>query len=156
MHDTDNARAHLELALLHRLHGDPEGMALESETAVVLDHNLANAHTSLAMALIWLGQPREGLLAVEQAMRLDPRSPQFGIFLSVPGRAQLFLGNLEATADCFARAQLLPSSLPNVHAGAAVAHALLGDLDAARAAARQALDSAPGFRRSHSAYGPLA
>jgi hypothetical protein len=37
-----------------------------------------------------------------------------------------------------------------------VAHALLGDLDAARAAARRALDLAPGFRMSHSAYAPLA
>ena len=69
MHDPDSARAHLALALVHRLHGDPKGMALESEAAVALDHNLANAHTSLAMALIWLGRPDEGLLAVEQAMR---------------------------------------------------------------------------------------
>jgi adenylate cyclase len=156
MHDSDNARAHLALAIVHRLHGDPNGMALESETAVALDRNLANAYTSLAMALILLGRPREGLLAVEQAMRLDPRSPDFGVFLSVLGRAHLLLGNLEAAGDCFARAQLLPSSLPNVHAGAAVVHALLGDLDAARAAARRALDSAPGFRMSHSAYAPLA
>ncbi len=156
IHDPDNARAHLALAIVHRLHGDPRGMALESETAVALDRNLANAHTSLAMALILLGRPREGMLAVEQAMRLDPRSPDFGVFLSVLGRAQLLLGNPEAAADCFARAQLLPSSLPNVHAGAAVAHALLGDLDAARAAARRALDLAPGFRMSHSAYAPLA
>jgi Flp pilus assembly protein TadD len=131
-------------------------MALESETAIALDRNFANAHTSLAMALIWLGRPSEGVLAVEQAMRLDPRSPQFGVFLSVLGRAQLLLGNVEAAADCFARAQLLPSSLPNVHAGAAMAHALLGDLDAARAAAGQTLDLAPGFRMSHSAYAPLA
>jgi adenylate cyclase len=156
MHDPDNARAHLALALVHRLHGDPKGMALESETAVALDRNLANAYTSLAMALIWLGRPRESLPAVEQAMRLDPRSPQFGVFLSVLGRAQLLLGSPEAAADCFARAQLLPSSLPNVHAGAAMAHVLLGDLDAARAAARRALDLAPGFRMSHSAYAPLA
>ena len=89
-------------------------------------------------------------------MRLDPRSPQLGVFLSVMGRAQLLLGNVEAAADCFARAQLLPSSLPNVLAGAAMAHALLGDLDAARAAARRALDLAPGFRMSNSAYAPLA
>jgi adenylate cyclase len=156
MHDPDSARAHLALAIVHRLHGDPKGMALESETAVVLDRNLANAHTSLAMALILLGRPREGMLSVEQAMRLDPRSPDFGVFLSVLGRAQLLLGNLEAAIDCFARAQLLPSSLPNVHAGTAVAHALLGDLDAARAAARQALALAPGFRMAHSAYAPLA
>ena len=156
MHDPDNARAHLALAIVHRLHGDPRGMALESETAVALDRNLANAYTSLAMALIWLARPSEGMLAVEQAMRLDPRSPQFGVFLSVLGRAQLLLGNLEVAADCFAKAQLLPSSLPNVHAGAAMVHALLGDLDAARAAARQALASAPSFRMSHSAYAPLA
>ena len=156
MHDPDSARAHLALALVHRLHGDPKGMALESEAAVALDHNLANAHTSLAMALIWLGRPHEGLLAVEQAMRLDPRSPQFGVFLSVLGRAQLLLGNIESAADCFAKAQLLPSSLPNVHAGTAMAYALLGDLEAARAAARQALDVAPRFRMSHSAYAPLA
>jgi adenylate cyclase len=155
-HDPDNARAHLALALVHRLHGDPKGMALESEAAVALDHNLANAHTSLAMALIWLGRPREGLFAVEQAMRLDPRSPQIGVFLSVLGRAQLLLGNIAAAADCFAKAQLLPSSLPNVHAGTAMAYALLGDLDAARAAARQALDVAPSFCMSHSAYAPLA
>jgi adenylate cyclase len=154
--DPDNARAHLALALVHRLDGDPKGMALESETAIALDRNFANAHTSLAMALIWLGRPSEGVLAVEQAMRLDPRSPQFGVFLSVLGRAQLLLGNVEAAADCFARAQLLPSSLPNVHAGAAIAHALLGDLDAARAAAGRTLDLAPGFRMSHSAYAPLA
>jgi class 3 adenylate cyclase/TolB-like protein/tetratricopeptide (TPR) repeat protein len=156
VHDPDNARAHLALAIVHRLHGDPKGMALESETAVALDRNLANAYTSLAMALILLGRPGEGLLAVEQAMRLDPRSPQLGVFLSVLGRAQLLFGNLEAAADCFAKAQLLPSSLPNVHAGAAMVHALLGDLDAARAATRQALDSAPDFRMSHSAFAPLA
>jgi len=52
MHDPDNARAHLALALVHRLHGDPKGMALESEIAVALDRNLANAYTSWAMALI--------------------------------------------------------------------------------------------------------
>ena len=37
-----------------------------------------------------------------------------------------------------------------------MAYALLGDLEAARAAARQALDVAPRFRMSHSAYAPLA
>jgi Flp pilus assembly protein TadD len=95
------------------------------------------------------------LPAVEQAMRLDPRSPGFGVFLSVMGRAQLLLGNAEAAADCFAKAQLLPSSLPNVLAGTAIAHVLLGDLDAARATAKRTLDLAPGFRMSLSAYAPL-
>jgi adenylate cyclase len=153
--DPDNARAHLAMAVVHRLHGDPRGMALESETAIALDRNLANAHTSLAMALILLGRPSESLPAVEQAMRLDPRSPGFGVFLSVMGRAQLLLGNAEAAADCFAKAQLLPSSLPNVLAGTAIAHVLLGDLDAARATAKRTLDLAPGFRMSLSAYAPL-
>jgi adenylate cyclase len=153
--DPDNARAHLAMAVVHRLHGDPRGMTLESETAIALDRNLANAHTSLAMALILLGRPDESLSAVEQAMRLDPRSPQFGVFLSVQGRAHLLLGNAGAAADCFAKAQLLPSSLPNVLAGMAIAHVLLGDLDTARATAKRTLDLAPGFRMSLSAYAPL-
>ena len=34
-------------------------------------------------------------------------------------------------------------------------HALMGNLDAARAAAQRALDVVPGFRMSESAYAPL-
>jgi tetratricopeptide (TPR) repeat protein len=93
---------------------------------------------------------------VEQAMRLDPRSPQLGVFLSVMGRARLFLREAQAALDCFARAQMDRPSFPNIHAGTAMAHAILGDLDAARAATKQVLELVPTFRMSRSAYSPLS
>jgi adenylate cyclase len=64
-------RACLGQALWAR--GELEGMLAEAERALAISPNLALAHGVLGAALLFSGQPREGLAALQICNRLDPR-----------------------------------------------------------------------------------
>jgi adenylate cyclase len=67
------ARARLALALSER--GDHQGARAEAERALALCPNLPDAHGALGIALMYTGKPKEGLVALETCIRLDPRGP---------------------------------------------------------------------------------
>jgi adenylate cyclase len=70
--DGTDAEAHSTLAAARLRHGDYEGALAEAEIALAMSPNLALARGTLGETLIFSGRPREGLAAVQAAIRLDP------------------------------------------------------------------------------------
>lgn len=58
-----------------QLRGDQDGLRAEAERALALCPNLPAAHFARGVALIYSGEPKEGVPSVETAVRLDPRHP---------------------------------------------------------------------------------
>ena len=73
--DPSNAEAHICLAVALRDRGDLEGARAEAERALSLCPNIAPGHGRKGQALVFSGQPKAGIAALETALRLDPRSP---------------------------------------------------------------------------------
>src|SRR5207245_8484042 len=74
------ARALFGNALRRR--GDYQGALTEAERALEISPNLASGHGVRGAALIFSGQPKEGLTAVEKSIRLDPRGPRPAVRLN--------------------------------------------------------------------------
>ena len=148
--DPYNARAHLAMSYLHMLRGDFESCRLASERAIALDRNLAMAHNMLATSYAHLGKGREAVISAATALRLDPIGPQFDVFSTTMGLAQLLLGHIDEAIDCFARARAANPKLVRAHVGAAIALATKGDIGGARNATANLMKLAPNFRLSES------
>jgi adenylate cyclase len=73
--DPSNAEAHICLAVALRDRGDLEGARAEAERALSLCPNIAPAYGRKGQVLVFSGQPKAGIAALETALRLDPRSP---------------------------------------------------------------------------------
>jgi len=74
------ARTCLGRVLLHEW--NYEGARVEIERALAISPNLASAHGMLGSALIFSGHPKEGLVALERGIRLDPRDPRSGVSIN--------------------------------------------------------------------------
>ena len=66
------------LSLTARRHGEAIDHA---NKAIALEPNDANAHTTLAFALLMAGKPEQALVSVDLARRLDPHNEYYYIFL---------------------------------------------------------------------------
>jgi adenylate cyclase len=137
--DPADAEAHVTLAgarLYSR--GDYEGAMAEAERALALSPNLASAHGVLAQTLIFSGQPREGLTALERSIRLDPHNRMPLIRLNLLAMGFYFSGQYEAAADAAKRAVHANPEYPLPYRWLAAA---LGQLDRT-AEAKEALEKA--------------
>jgi adenylate cyclase len=63
--------------------GDYAGALAEIERALAISPNLADAHGALGSVLTRSGHPREGRIALEKCIRLDPRNPNNNLQLLV-------------------------------------------------------------------------
>jgi len=68
------ARSTLSEAMLWS-RGDYDGALTEAERARAMSPNLAFAYATLAAALIFSGNPPDGLAALQTSLRLDPQTP---------------------------------------------------------------------------------
>ncbi len=73
----DHAMAQAELGHLLMREGDFEAAREASMRAVALDPNLADAHHVVATTLVCLGGHREALRYVQEAVKLNPGTPEF-------------------------------------------------------------------------------
>jgi adenylate cyclase len=73
--DGADAEARSALAFTLLMRGDNHGALVEAELALALSPNLAVAHGEKGATLIFSGQPREGLVALQTCIRLDPHDP---------------------------------------------------------------------------------
>jgi adenylate cyclase len=76
------ARSTLSEAILWS-RGDYEGALTEAEQARAMSPNLAFVHATLAAALIFSGNPQDGVAALQTSLRLDPQA------LGLPSRLNL-------------------------------------------------------------------
>jgi TolB-like protein/class 3 adenylate cyclase/Tfp pilus assembly protein PilF len=141
----NHAFAHLVLgAALIASRRAAQGIA-ECERALVLDRNLAEAHAEIGLAKYLMGRGVETEAHVNEALRLSPREV-FGFrWLMWVGLAKLAVHEDVEALSWFRRSVEANRNYPTAHLLLAVALALLGSLDEARAAARTGLAINPGF-----------
>jgi len=81
--DANNAEARTCFANLLMRRGDFPGALAEIESALAISPNLADAHGALGSVLTRSGHPREGRIALEKCIRLDPHNPNNNLQLLV-------------------------------------------------------------------------
>ena len=121
-----------------------QGIA-ECERAIVLDRNLADAHSFLGLGKYFAGRGAETEAHICEAMRLSPRDVFAFRWLLVAGFAKFQLGNDAEAASWLLRSIEANRNHPVAHIFLAAALALLGSLNQASAAAKTGLALDPTF-----------
>ncbi len=106
---------------------------LEYETLIALNRNWAHAYSHLGWCKFMSGSIEELIPAQEQAIRLSPRDPQIGLFLSRIGFAHLLESRIDQAIVWCERARNATPAHPQFRTFAASAYALKGDADRAAA-----------------------
>ena len=128
--------AHVVVGRLHIVIGEHDAAISACETALALNPNLANARHGLGWALHIAGRPEEGIVELDEAIRLSPRDPLLSSFLALKAFANISLERYEEGLK-FARAG---KRQPNASMWPSVAEAAsLAQLDRIEEA-RQALE----------------
>jgi TolB-like protein/class 3 adenylate cyclase len=141
----NHAFAHMVLgAVLVASKRAAQGIA-ECERALALDRNLAEAHALIGLAKHLMGRSAETEAHVNEALRLSPRDAFGHRWFMMVGIAKLALNEDAAALSWLNRSLETNRNHPMVHFLLAVALALLGSLDQARAAARAGLAITPSF-----------
>ena len=81
--DANDAEARTCFGNLLMRRGDYAGALAEIESALAISPNLADAHGALGSVLTRSGHPREGRIALEKCIRLDPHNPNNNLQLLV-------------------------------------------------------------------------
>ena len=102
--DDGDAEAHSCLADTLVMRGDHRGAREEAERALAISPNSASVYGSLGIALLYSGQPKEGLVALEECLRRDPRSPVRSPRLNQIIVANYFCRDYEAALEAAHRA----------------------------------------------------
>jgi adenylate cyclase len=136
--DEGDAEAHACLSWALNFNGDYEGARSEAQRALAISPNLASAHRAMGTTLIFSGAPREGLVALEASIRLDPRDPLLAWHLNRVTIAHYFTANYEAAIDAAKRVIRSYPEFPLTYRWLAAA---LGQAGRTKEA-RQALDQA--------------
>ena len=121
-----------------------QGIA-ECEHALVLDRNLAGAHSTIGIAKTLMGRAAETEGHIIEAFRLSPRDMGACHWMLFAGTAKLHLGADADAVSWLRRSIETNRNLPLAHFALAATLGLLGALDEARGAARAGLALNPGF-----------
>jgi adenylate cyclase len=140
--DATDAEAHAVLGGTLAGRGNLAGALIEAEHARSLSPNLASAHGTLSMLLIYSGRAREGIAAHQTCARLDPRDPRLGWRLHRVALGHYFISEYAAARDA---AELAISAYPEFPTPYRVLAAALGQLGQSEEAKR-ALDRAISLR----------
>ncbi|GIQ71649.1 adenylate/guanylate cyclase domain-containing protein [Bradyrhizobium sp. RD5-C2] len=121
-----------------------EGIA-ECEHALLLDRNLAAAHSAIGLAKFFLGQSAETEGHILEALRLSPRDLRAYQWMHFVAASKLQLG-ADAEAVAWLRRSIEANrNFPPSYFTLAAALGLLGATDEARAAVKTALALNPGY-----------
>lgn len=101
---------------------------------IAINPSHAVAHGQIGHTLARLGRHAEGLEHVRYALRLSPKDPIRPIILEFACNAEIELGRAEQAIEDCNRSLALNPNYPRSWAGLAAAHALSGNLPAARKA----------------------
>ena len=131
-------------ARLLRPHARASGR-IAAERAVELNPSASAAHWALGVARTGLGLADEGASAIEEAIRLSPRSPAMRFYLQNLGIAYLMVSRFEDAIDCARRALSLGLDQAAPHRLLAACHGHLGQIEKARDAINEAMRLEPEF-----------
>jgi TolB-like protein/class 3 adenylate cyclase len=143
--DPDRALAHRVLGTVYNMTNRPAQGIAECEQALALNRNLADAHTVIGMAKLYLGRAAETEGHILEAFRLSPRDIFAHRWMHFVGMAKIQLGADAEAAGWFRRSIEANRNSPLTHLALAAALGLQGSLDEARTAAAAGLALNPGF-----------
>jgi adenylate cyclase len=123
---------------------DYEGALAEAELALAMTPNLAFAHHMLGAALIFSGHPKEGLIALEKSIRLDPRDPRSDLRLNQMALGLYFSRDYAAAVEVAKRAIRSYPDFAHPYRWLAAALGQLGRTEEATEALEKAITVVPG------------
>jgi tetratricopeptide (TPR) repeat protein len=123
----------------------PEQSLEECERALALDPNLAWAHANAGFMELMAGRGERTEARVRKAIRLSPRDPALGFWLTMMGAADLYLGRNDSAIQHLRTAIGANSAHPLPHFFLAAALALGGQIDEAGRARMAGLKLDPNF-----------
>jgi TolB-like protein len=141
----DHAHVHLTLGYVKILTKRvAEGIA-GCEHALLLDRNLASAHSCIGLGKIYVGRAEETEAHIVEALRLSPRDTRASGAMHTAGYAKNHLGQWEQAVAWFRRAIEAHRDHPHTNFQLGIALARLGRLDEARSAVKAGLALNPAF-----------
>jgi adenylate cyclase len=100
---------------------------------------LASAHRALGTTLVFAGEPRQGLVALQTSIRLDPRDPLLAWHLNRMAIGHYFARDYEAAVDTARRVVRLYPDFPLIYRWLAAALGQIGRGEEARDALNKAI-----------------
>jgi len=137
--DESDAEAHACLSWALNFDGDYDGALAEARRALAISPNLASAHRALGTTLIFAGEPKQGLVALQTSIRLDPRDPLLPWHLNRMAIGHYFAGEYEAAVDTARRVIRLHPNFPLIYRWLAAALGQIGRVEEARDALDKAI-----------------
>ena len=144
----DHARGHMTLGMLYIFTKRAAQGIAESEHALALDRNLAQARSYVGMGKIYIGRAEETEAHIVEALRLSPRDTLAYLWMNVASLAKNLLGLHEPAAVWSRRAIEANRNYPFPYLNLGAALAQLGRLDEARSAVTAALALNPSYTLS--------
>ena len=134
----NSAWAHYVKGQVLRAHSQYEDAAIEYETAISFDRNLANAYAWLGNCKLRIGSVDEVILPTEYAIRLSPRDRNLAVWYAQIGGVHLLKARIDEAIRWFERARSAYAGIHHIHASLAAGYALKGEMGRASVALREA------------------
>jgi len=141
--DANNAEARTCFANLLMRRGDFPGAVAEIESALAISPNLADAHGALGSVLTRSGHPREGRIALEKCIRLDPHNPNNNLQLLVITISYYLSHEYDAAVEAAKRGIRAYPDHSNQYRWLAAALGQTGRIEEAKEALAKAIAIAP-------------
>jgi tetratricopeptide (TPR) repeat protein len=134
----NSAWAHYVRGQVLRAQSRFEDAAIEYETAIAFDRNLANAYAWLGRCRLHIGSVDEVILPTEYAIRLSPRDRNLPPWYWAIGAVHLLKAHTDEAVRWFEKARSAHVGLHYIHASLAAGYALKGETERASVALGEA------------------
>ena len=134
----NSAWAHYVKGQVLRAQSRFEDAAVEYETAITFDRNLANAYARLGSCKLNSGSVDEVTPPVEYAIRLSPRDRNLPDFYWLIGAAHLLRARIDEAVGWLEKSRSAYAGTDRIHAALAASYALKGETERASVALDEA------------------
>jgi TolB-like protein len=141
----DNAYSHFAYSLVLSAQCAPKRALRETEIAIDLDSNLADAYAYTGLIKLHLGRAEETESAVYEAMRRSPRDPMMANWHFWTGAAELYLSRIDRALERLRKSTLINPNLGYAWCFLASALAIAGSKNEAKEACAVVRHLMPGM-----------
>jgi TolB-like protein/tetratricopeptide (TPR) repeat protein len=134
----NSAWAHYVRGQVLRAQSRFEDAAIEYETAIALDRNLANAYAWFGRCKLFVGSLDGLILPTEYAIRLSPRDRNLAAWYAQIGAVHLLKARTDEAVRWFEKARSAYAGIHHIHASLAAGYALKGETGRATVALSEA------------------
>jgi adenylate cyclase len=134
----NSAWAHYVNGQVLRAHSQYEDAAIEYETAIAFDRNLANAYAWFGRCKLLIASVDEVIPPTEYAIRLSPRDRNLPPWYGQIGAVHLLKAHTDEAVRWFEKARSAHAGLHYIHASLAAGYALKGETGRATVALSEA------------------